>query len=77
MTANTSDIAPELLTRDRAATRLGISTRMLDRLTATGELPTIRIGARTLIDPADIAALVASRRAAARRPSADASPTAI
>lgn len=41
---------------------LGISQPTLLRLIAAGELPTIRIRRRRLVDPDDLAAFLAARR---------------
>ena len=45
-----------LVSREDTARALGICTRHLFRLTATGELPAVRIGRRVLYDAATIRA---------------------
>jgi len=53
----------ELLTLPEAADALRLSRRTLQRLISTGELPTVRIGHRTLIRAEDLRSLVARSRA--------------
>lgn len=47
-----------LWTFDDGAAELGISTRQLRRLVASGELPVVRIGRAARLDPDDIDALI-------------------
>lgn len=55
-----------LLTVPEAAKSLGICRTSLYALVGRGELPLVRIGGRSMVDPADLAALVAaSKRTAA------------
>ena len=42
------------LSRVGAAEYLGLCARYIDRLTASGKLPTVRIGRRVLFDRADL-----------------------
>jgi excisionase family DNA binding protein len=49
-----------LLTYAEAGRRLNVSERGVRRLVAAGELPVKRIGRRALVDPADLAAFVAT-----------------
>jgi excisionase family DNA binding protein len=56
-----------LLTRDDAAAALCISKATLDRLTASGELPVVRIGARVFIEEADLEAFLDARKTTTTR----------
>jgi len=47
---------PILVSTDRAARLLDISTATVDRLIAAGTLPVVRVGSRTLIRRADLEA---------------------
>ena len=46
------------LTRREAAARLGIGLRKLAEYTATGELPSIKLGSRRLYRPRDVEAFL-------------------
>lgn len=51
-----------LVSREDTARALGICTRHLFRLTATGELPAVRIGRRVLYDAATIRAFIERKK---------------
>jgi excisionase family DNA binding protein len=53
--------AGPLLSLDAAARRLGISRRWLEMEVARGALPTVRLGRRRLIRPADLDVYVSER----------------
>ena len=56
-------VVPKIcLTSAQAAWSLGISERMLRNFVADGILPCVKIGQRTLFDPADLAALRDARK---------------
>ena len=57
--------APTLLSVEQAAESLGISRPLVARMIASGELPSLRIGRRRLLDAADLAAWVDRRKRAA------------
>jgi predicted DNA-binding transcriptional regulator AlpA len=53
----------ELLTTDRAAQMLGVSTSFLNKARLTGDGPPfVKIGARIVYDPADLAAWIEARK---------------
>jgi excisionase family DNA binding protein len=52
----------DLLSREQAAKRLGISARNLVYLQEHGSLPHIRIGRRVLFSPLDLERFIESRR---------------
>lgn len=52
-------LAPLLLSESDAAKLLGISARSVFSLCASGQLPTVRINRRKLIDRRDVEALIA------------------
>ena len=58
--ATTRDIS--LLTLSEAACVLRISRRQLTRILQTGELPTVRVGHRRLVDARDLVAYVEQHR---------------
>lgn len=58
--------AEPLLSVPEAAARLGIGKRSVWRMLDTGELPSIRLGRRRLIDPRDLASLIERRREGGR-----------
>lgn len=63
MTTNTKPVEVEPLLSIKAAHRaLGISQAYLYRLFDRGELPSVRVGGRRLVDPADIRAYVAAHK---------------
>jgi excisionase family DNA binding protein len=51
-----------LLSRREVREVLGVSTVTIARMVASGDLPVVRVGARTLIDPADLRAYIAARK---------------
>lgn len=51
-----------LLSREQTAEQLGVGLSTVKRLIAAGDLPTVKIGRRTLIDPRDLRALVDRHR---------------
>lgn len=53
---------PRLLTVSEAAECLGIGRTNVYALIKKGELPLVKIGGRSLVDPADIAALIAASK---------------
>jgi len=53
---------PPLLNRKEAAAWLGVSTRKLDALAASGELPRVRIGTAVRFEPQDLNAYAQSRK---------------
>lgn len=53
-----SESSPNLLTVRQVAMRLGIGLRTISSLTASGDLPCVRIGRSVRYDPADVAAFV-------------------
>jgi hypothetical protein len=54
---------PEFLTTDRAAQRLGVSTSFLNKARLDGSGPPfIKLGARIVYDPADLAAWAEARK---------------
>jgi len=55
---------PRLRSRREAATYLAISQRKLDELTASGELPRVKIGSCVRFEQADLDAFIASQKAA-------------
>ena len=57
--------APTLLSVEQAAESLGISRPLVARMIASGELPSLRIGRRRLIDAADLARWVDDRKRSA------------
>ena len=48
-----------LLSRQQAATSLGVSLSTIVRLIMKGELPVVKVGDRSLVRPEDIAAYIA------------------
>ena len=54
--------AESLIPLDAAAERLSISRRMVEKLVASGELLSLKIGDRRLIHPRDLQAFVDARR---------------
>lgn len=57
--------APLLVDRRTAARMLGVGGTTLDALRQSGELPSLKIGARRLFDVRDLEALIDHRKAAA------------
>ena len=57
-----------LLTADEVATLLRICLRSVRKLSATGQLPTVRIGSRTLFTQDGVERFVRAREAEASRP---------
>lgn len=55
----------DLLSREQAANRLGISMRNLDYLREAGRLPFIQIGRRVVFSPLDLERFIEARRVAA------------
>lgn len=55
-----------LLTKRGAASVLAVSERTVTALTTSGRLPFVRVGKCVRIDPADLAAFIASRKSAGR-----------
>jgi len=55
----------DLLSREQAANRLGISTRNLDYLREAGRLPFIQIGRRVVFSPLDLERFIEARRVTA------------
>jgi excisionase family DNA binding protein len=53
---------PGLLARTQVAKLLGISTRTLDRLVRSGDLPAVRLDRRPRFLPEDVEILIRSRR---------------
>lgn len=53
---------PRLVDRFRMAELLSISVPMLDRLTAAGDVPSIRLGTRRLYAPAAVIAALESNK---------------
>ena len=53
---------PILLTLKEAADQLQVSVDTLVRRANVGEIPTIRIGRRRLVSPADLEAFIAQQR---------------
>ena len=51
-----------LLSAKQAAGKLAISTRKLWSMTASGELPTVRIGRCVRFDPRDLQMLIESKK---------------
>ena len=65
MTKTTQEHATQrYLDRPAAAKYLGVSTRTLDELLASGRLPVIRIGRRVLLDIRDLDSFMAAHRRA-------------
>jgi len=56
--------ATQLLSRREASTYLAISQRKLDQLTASGDLPRIRIGSCVRFEQADLDAFITARKSA-------------
>jgi len=56
----------ELLSLPRTQAELGISRSYLFKLIAHGELEVVRIGNRTLVEPATLRAFIAANRSRAR-----------
>ena len=57
---------PRLLTREEAANSLNISTRKLDDLLASKQIPKVRIGASVRIDPNDLRVYIKSLKEGGR-----------
>ena len=56
-------VVPKLcLTYEEACWSLGVCERTLRNFVARGELPTIKLGSRTLFDPADLEALKKAKK---------------
>jgi excisionase family DNA binding protein len=55
------------LSLKQAAERLGVSKASITRLVRSGELPTIRVGARRLILPDDLTAFIKRNRDGGRQ----------
>ena len=53
---------PRLLTVSEAAESLGIGRTSFYTLVKKGRVPLVQIGGRSLVDPADIAALIAASK---------------
>ena len=70
MTTETSSVAPILIGKKQAAQALGICVRTLENLIAAREIPARKIGRRTLIRYADLAAF--ARRDHYTKPSSEA-----
>lgn len=65
MRTDAPKIAPLLLTPREAAKALAISPRKLWGMTASGEVPHVRLGRLKMYDPADLARMIESRKATA------------
>jgi len=59
------DMQDKYLSRVAAGAYLGVCTRYIDRLVASGKLPTVRIGRRVLFDRADLDGFAQSCKTAA------------
>ena len=57
---------PRLLNREEAANSLNISTRKLDELLASKQIPKVRIGASVRIDPNDLQDYIESSKEGGR-----------
>jgi excisionase family DNA binding protein len=57
-----SETAPQLLTRRDAAKLLALSESKLEKLTAAGELPVVRIGRAVRYDLVDLRGWIAERK---------------
>lgn len=62
MNTQTASTSPTLLTPTDAARRVGISSRSLYRFILSGELRSVKIGRRRLVDPADLAAFIEAHK---------------
>ena len=60
---NTPAAAPMLVDRREAARLVCVSPGTIDNLRLRGQLPSVKLGARRLFDPADLRRLVDSRKA--------------
>ena len=67
MTQNDSISVPRLLNMRKTAELLGVSQRTVWSLSASGALPSVRIGNRRLFDPADIRDFIARQKQEGRR----------
>ena len=54
--------APTLLSVEQAAKALGVSRALVHRMIASGELPSLNIARRRLLDAADLARWVDARK---------------
>jgi excisionase family DNA binding protein len=61
-TAANSSNESDLLSREQAAKRLGISARNLSYLRDAGKLPFIQIGRRVLFSPLDLERFIEARK---------------
>ena len=59
MTTPTKSEAARLISAEEAATRLGLHRITVYRMTASGELPSIKIGRRRLIPESAITSIIA------------------
>lgn len=64
---------PSLYTKKAAAEALGISVRLLEMMIQRGDLAHVKIGSRTLIDPADVREFIQKQRIISPRKRIDSS----
>ena len=57
------NMAPQLLSREEAMQALGVSMSTVDGMIRRGELQSLKLGSRVLIEPAALQEFIASRRA--------------
>jgi len=49
-----------LTSKSEIAKALGLSTRTIDKLVASGKIPSVRVGTRRLFDPGDVTSALKS-----------------